>query len=510
MYKGKKLEDIMKVLSLITLVFLVCLFSFSAYAGEKVAVLDFKSILAPEDLGVAVAEILRTELVGLGDYTVIERGMLEQVMHEQSLQLTGAVDSETAVEIGKLVGAKLVVTGSLVKTGTVYTINARFIDVETGVAKIGQNIRGQGEDQISQMVHQLALIITGKTVATEETIPAEEATLKPEPTTAPVLPQEGATVLFSFENQEEIRQWQHEFKRSSSMGLSKDHATDATHSLQINLSKSNDWQGMYTTNVPENWTPYRIFAFDLYYDTKQPEAVWPLVIRIDDRQTTRIKRDWFRTGYTIGPGPTTARVYIEDIDRKLDITQIQQVMLATNKLGHEVEVYLDNIRFENVLPPAPTEPFSFSFERMVEGLLNWQPNGKRIQLKHAKQHATQGEYSLQLELPRKFPGNKYPGIFSRMFPRNWSNYTQFSADVYFDHKGKETRRLGIRIDDTASDSYETRFNWEMELAPGANEIRIPIETINTAIDINRIQALSFFLIEPKRRTTLYFDNIRVE
>ena len=62
---------------------------------------------------------------------------------------------------------------------------------------------------------------------------------------------------------------------------------------------------------------------------------------------------------------TAIRVYIEDIDRKLDITQIQQVMLATNKLGHEVEVYLDNIRFENVLPPTPTEPFSFSFEKYI-------------------------------------------------------------------------------------------------------------------------------------------------
>ena len=58
---------------------IVCCLTFwasSAVSGEKVAVLDFKSIMAPEDLGVAVAEILRTELVGIGDYTVIERGML--------------------------------------------------------------------------------------------------------------------------------------------------------------------------------------------------------------------------------------------------------------------------------------------------------------------------------------------------------------------------------------------------------------------------------------------------
>ncbi|MBD3308294.1 hypothetical protein GF339_17790 [candidate division KSB3 bacterium] len=123
----------------------------------KVAVLNFQSILVAEELGIAVAEIFRTEIVGLGNYTVIERGMIEQVLKEQELQLTGTVDSETAVEIGKLVGAKFVVIGSIVKTGKVYTINSRLIDVETGIVKIGENIQGHGEDEIPEMVHKLSL-----------------------------------------------------------------------------------------------------------------------------------------------------------------------------------------------------------------------------------------------------------------------------------------------------------------------------------------------------------------
>ena len=149
----------MKIQKLMGLLVLCVMLTWSAQAGEKLAVLDFQSIIASEELGMAVAEILRTELVGLGDYSLIERGMLQQIIKEQELQLSGAIDSETAVEIGKLAGAKIVVTGSIVKTGSVYTINARFVDVETGVAKVGQNIRGQGEDEISNMVHQLALII---------------------------------------------------------------------------------------------------------------------------------------------------------------------------------------------------------------------------------------------------------------------------------------------------------------------------------------------------------------
>jgi len=159
---------------LINMIF-VFLIACPMYAAEKIAVLDFKSLLAPEQLGVAVAEILRTELGELGDYTVIERGMLKQLLEEQSLQFSGAVDSETAVKIGKLIGANIVVAGSIIKTGDVYTINSRLIEVETGIVKTGKNIRGQGENQISTMVHQLAIMITGKTDVSEIPVAQSES-----------------------------------------------------------------------------------------------------------------------------------------------------------------------------------------------------------------------------------------------------------------------------------------------------------------------------------------------
>ncbi|MCP4399510.1 MAG: hypothetical protein GY801_19695 [bacterium] len=161
-------------MSILLHIILFVSFIASASAAETVAVLDFKSLLTDKDLGVAVAEILKTELAGQGQYTIVERGMLEQILEEQALQLSGAVDTDTAVKIGKLTGANIVVTGSIVKTGEMYTINSRFIEVETGIVKIGKNIRGQGEGQISNMVQQLALVISGKTVVTEDHAPATE------------------------------------------------------------------------------------------------------------------------------------------------------------------------------------------------------------------------------------------------------------------------------------------------------------------------------------------------
>ncbi len=130
---------------------------------ERVAVLTFKAIGAPAEMGEAVAEILRTELVDVGKFELVERGQIEALIREQKLQMKDLFDAKTAVEIGRLSGAKLVVIGSIVKLGNTYTLNSRFIDVATGVVQIGKNIRGNSENEISIMCRQLAYIIAGKT-----------------------------------------------------------------------------------------------------------------------------------------------------------------------------------------------------------------------------------------------------------------------------------------------------------------------------------------------------------
>jgi len=124
-------------------------------SNAKIAVLKFQGLMVVEELGEAVSEIFRTELAGFGDFIVIERGMVDQVLQEQQLQLTGAVDANTAIQIGKLTGAQFVIIGSIIKTGAIYTINARLIDAETGIAKAGDNVKGEGEEKIPDMVTEL-------------------------------------------------------------------------------------------------------------------------------------------------------------------------------------------------------------------------------------------------------------------------------------------------------------------------------------------------------------------
>ena len=105
-----------------------------AYVDGKptIAVLDFESIGAEEHLGKAVSEIMRTELIDANRYRVVERAQINKTISEQRFQKSGLIDDKSAIELGKLLGADLIVIGSVVKIGTSYTINSRMIETKTG------------------------------------------------------------------------------------------------------------------------------------------------------------------------------------------------------------------------------------------------------------------------------------------------------------------------------------------------------------------------------------------
>ena len=146
----------------------------------RVAVIDFESIGDDPNIGRGVTEIVRTELIKTGNYEVVERALLNKIIEEQRFQLSDLVDPSRAVELGKLLGADLILTGSVVKIGTSYTINARFIDVKTGAAKRAEAIRGNEINELTYMSSQLIGIL--------------EQEVKPVPVLRPEQPQERPSV----------------------------------------------------------------------------------------------------------------------------------------------------------------------------------------------------------------------------------------------------------------------------------------------------------------------------
>ena len=102
-----------------------------AWGQEKtVAIFDFSGEEISSSDSRLLTERIQTKLVKLGKVKVVERAKIDDILKEQKLQFSGCVD-ECLIEVGKMVGATSIVTGSVGNFGTVYTINARMINAST-------------------------------------------------------------------------------------------------------------------------------------------------------------------------------------------------------------------------------------------------------------------------------------------------------------------------------------------------------------------------------------------
>lgn len=128
---------------------------FAADKKSSVAVLDFESMGTEDYLGKAVSEIMRTALVSNPNYRIVERAQINKAITEQKFQKSGLIDDKSAVEIGKVLGADLIIVGSVVKIGNAYTINSRLIEVKTGEAKLGKNVTGTDLNLLTSMSNEL-------------------------------------------------------------------------------------------------------------------------------------------------------------------------------------------------------------------------------------------------------------------------------------------------------------------------------------------------------------------
>ena len=106
-------------------------FSSRSPKGTRAAVLAIKS--ANSELGELVHRKISTVLVNGGWFTVVERDAqaLETVSREMSYQLSGEVSDETSLSIGKQLGAEVIITGILERSGEYWHLDLLAIQVES-------------------------------------------------------------------------------------------------------------------------------------------------------------------------------------------------------------------------------------------------------------------------------------------------------------------------------------------------------------------------------------------
>jgi curli biogenesis system outer membrane secretion channel CsgG len=112
----------------------------------------------PEALGVGVQQLLITEFAANPALRVVDRSQIRQLLAEQDLGGSGRVDANTAAKIGKLVGARYMVHGSVSEYGE-FRIDARIISVETSEIVKTEKINGK-RDGLYNLVTNLSNNIT--------------------------------------------------------------------------------------------------------------------------------------------------------------------------------------------------------------------------------------------------------------------------------------------------------------------------------------------------------------
>tara|TARA_B100001971_G_C18194414_1_gene540557 strand:+ start:97 stop:834 length:738 start_codon:yes stop_codon:yes gene_type:complete len=118
--------------TIIKTVFVMTVLSGQENNSETVAVLPLTGTNIPNSELTIYSDRLDAELFKLKNYIFVERELMSEILTEQGFQQTGCTTDECAVKIGELLGVKFLITGSLGKLESLYTVNLKMIDVETG------------------------------------------------------------------------------------------------------------------------------------------------------------------------------------------------------------------------------------------------------------------------------------------------------------------------------------------------------------------------------------------
>jgi curli biogenesis system outer membrane secretion channel CsgG len=99
--------------------------------GASVAVVGFEP--AAKEIAGDIMEEFMGYLIRSGKQKLSDRANLELVMKELNLSMSGFISDETAIGIGKMVGARYVITGSLTDRGDSHRLRVTAINTETAI-----------------------------------------------------------------------------------------------------------------------------------------------------------------------------------------------------------------------------------------------------------------------------------------------------------------------------------------------------------------------------------------
>ncbi len=128
--------------------------------------------------GAQISDLIFAALAEKPELWLVEREDINKILQELELNASGIVDQQKAVKVGELSGAKILITGSVFKSGSKTFIIAKIIGTETSRV-LGQSVNGTQEidvmaqqlgQKIAEAISKQAGEIMPKTVSTGDVV----------------------------------------------------------------------------------------------------------------------------------------------------------------------------------------------------------------------------------------------------------------------------------------------------------------------------------------------------
>ena len=154
------------------IVIFISILGMNAYSEDKVtvAVLDLVPKSVPKIISNAVSDIIRSELINIGNFTIVERSQMNAILEEQELQMTGCTDTSCAVQFGKILSAIRIVIGEVNKIDENIFITIRYVNVESGESLFSANGKASSYDDVDIVAKATAKDLAKRIVSGDKLI----------------------------------------------------------------------------------------------------------------------------------------------------------------------------------------------------------------------------------------------------------------------------------------------------------------------------------------------------
>lgn len=150
-----------------------------------VAVFPFEDSIIGTDstkLGKSVSEMMVTAMIQTKQFKVIERNQLDKLLEEQALGQSGALDEQTALEVGNILGVNAIVIGSISVLNETIEMDSRLLNAANGEAIAAASGTAKQSGQIRETINQMANVLakSGHKISTVKEVIEENPVSKPE------------------------------------------------------------------------------------------------------------------------------------------------------------------------------------------------------------------------------------------------------------------------------------------------------------------------------------------